>query len=126
MAFCWLATTVVPFNRECVVKPGELPNLYDQGIRLSCRLSLGTAPSSTAHMSGAHEVADQQQATESYRLRSEAARLRRVAEGLNSKADRETIARLAEETDRAAYAAERSKTARGAGHRTDAIGLADI
>lgn len=54
-----------------------------------------------------HKVADKQQVPESDRLRGEAARLRRVAEGLNSKADRDTILRLAEDADRAITAAER-------------------
>lgn len=54
-----------------------------------------------------HKIGDKQQATESHRLRGEAARLRRVAEGLNSKADRDTILRLAEDADRALAASER-------------------
>lgn len=72
------------------------------------------------------KLTEQQQATECHRLRGEAARLRRVAEGLNSKADRDIIVRLAEEAEQAAYAAERVRPLRGVSPRADASGQADI
>ncbi len=71
-------------------------------------------------------MADQQQASEAFRLRQEAARLRRVAEGLNSKADRDIIRRLAEETDRAAAALEGGRAARNGPHDVSAFDLAEI
>jgi len=71
-------------------------------------------------------VADQQQADKAFRLRQEAARLRRVAEGLNSKADRDIIRRLAEETDRAAAASENGRAARNGPGDASALGLAEI
>lgn len=71
-------------------------------------------------------MADQQQANEAFRLRKEAARLRRVAEGLNSKADRDIILRLAEENDRAAAAWESGRPVRNGSGDASALGLAEI
>lgn len=71
-------------------------------------------------------MADQQQANGAFRLRQEAARLRRVAEGLNSKADRDIIKRLADETDRAAAASENGRAARNGPRGVSALDLAEI
>lgn len=71
-------------------------------------------------------MADQQQASEAFRLRQEAARLRRVAEGLNSKADRDIIRRLAEEADRAAAASEGGRAAATGNRNSSVYDLAQI
>lgn len=68
-------------------------------------------------------MADQKHTTDAFRLRQEAARLRRVAEGLNSKADRDIIRRLAEKADRAAASSEGGRAAR---NDASALGLAEI
>ena len=70
-------------------------------------------------------MADQQQTSAALRFRREATRLRRVAEGLNSKADRDIILRLAEETDRAATS-EGNRTARDGSDNVSSLDLAEI
>lgn len=70
-------------------------------------------------------MADQQQTSDALRLRKEAARLRRVSEGLNSKADRDIILRLAEETERAAVL-ESGRAARGGSRDVSPLDLAKI
>ncbi len=71
-------------------------------------------------------MADQQQTSDALRLRQDAARLRRVAEGLNSKADRDIILRLADESDRAAAASEGGRVARGGARDVSSLDLAEI